>query len=750
VTQIEQNRQEPGSLVIAQNYNEPKIPEDLGYGELFATFWRNRFLFLKVFSGVLLLGIGVSLLKKPTYESYMRLLVEPNYWDKQDQKLQTDTSFKADYATQLNLMRSPKLLDRAVKELKSEYPDLTLKKLKKDYKIERLVEEQKNQEIDTKIFEGVYTSKDPIKTKKVLETLQNIYEQYNEQQQATSLKGGLSFLDQQLPVARQNAVEAETALKKFRQQNNLITPETEAKLVTQQLRDIQQNREQVQTKLRETQSRYRELQKQLGQSSETIVITSRLSESSRFQSLLDRLQRMESELEQQRSTLTDNNPTIQTLLEKQRNQRQLLKQEVKRVLGKVPAQLNLDSEALQKQGQLGQSDIKLTQELLEVQRELTTIQERDRGLAVTEAKLNNQLNRFPSLLDIYNNLKQEVEVKRETLKQLLEAKQKLGIEIDRGGFRWEVVEPPQEGLKISPNLAKDLILSGVVAGFIGCASIFTRELLDDAIRTSKQLKVKSNIPLLGEVSQLVPDKLTLPWSYSLGKEQGSYFSSLDVIQWQPVKESLDLIYTNLQMLYSVSQLKSIAITSTVPGEGKSTLSLGLALSAGRLDRKVLLIDADLRQGVLHKNLGIGNDDGLSNLLAGTTNRPNIQKISILDSNIDVLSSGSASIDPVKLLSTPKLELLIKNFEEHYDLVLVDTPPVLEMVDAIKTSSCCHGSVLVVKIDEVNKSKVEESINLLSKLNLLGTIANGLKDNKFRYSKYRSYINTSLPEARDFS
>jgi polysaccharide biosynthesis transport protein len=470
-------------------------------------------------------------------------------------------------------------------------------------------------------------------------------------------------------------------------------------------------------------------------------MTSRLSESSRFQALLNQLQKTELELGQQRSTLTDNNPTIQTLLENQRNQRQLLAAEVKRVLGKVPAQLNLNSEALQQKGQLGESDVRLTRELLEVQTQLTTIQERDRGLAETEVKLRSQLDRFPLLLDQYDNLKQEVEIKRGTLTQLLEARQQLGIEIDRGGFRWEVVELPQDGLKIAPNLIKDLLLSGVVALFAGCGVIFVRELKDDAVRTSKQL-TKPNIPLLGEVSELVPEKSILPWKYSFSRRND--FSALQVIQWQPVKESLDLIYTNLQLLRSSPELKSIAITSTIPGEGKSTLSLGLALSAGRLDRKVLLIDADLRRGVLHKNLEIDNDDGLSNVLSGKTNSPNIQKISILDSNIDVLVSGSASVDPVKLLSTPRLEVLIKRFERQYDLVLVDTPPVLEMVDAIKCSSCCDGSILVVRLHEVNKPQIKQSINFLSKLNLLGAIVNGLKENKFRDSKYKSYIDKSIP------
>jgi succinoglycan biosynthesis transport protein ExoP len=753
VTQIEHNSQTPGSLVVYRNERERETIEDLGYGELFATFWRNRYLFLKISSGVLLLGILVSFLRKPTYESYMRILVEPNYWDKQEQKVESDTSFKADYATQLNLMRSPKLLNQAVQQLKSEYPDITFKKLRKDYKIERLVEDKNAREIETKIFEGIYTSTDPIKTQKVLDVIQNIYQKYNEQQQENSLKGGLGFVSKQLPISRQNAIEAEAVLKQFRQQYNLIAPEKEAEIITQQLRRIEQLREDMNTRYKETQSRYSEIQKQLGDSPENATLESRLSESSRFQNLLNQLQKIQIELEQQRSVFTETNPSIQNLIEKQNNQRQLLEEEVKRVLGKVPAGLDLNSQSLQKQGQLGKSDVQLTRQLLEVQADLATLKERDRGLATTEAKLHRKLDLFPALLGQYNNLKQEVEVTRGTLKQLLEARQKLGIEIDRGGFRWDVVEPPQEGLKIAPNLAKDLLLSGIISLFIGGAGVFVRELIDNRVRTAEQLKQQTRFPLLGEVPQFIGQKRNLladPLYRNFRSEDRSRLSTLQLVQWQPFRESLDLIYTNMQLMDSFSQLRSLVITSTAPGEGKSTLSLGLAISAARLDRKVLVIDADLRQASLHKKLDLENYNGLSEMLSGQTNQPNIQRLGILGSTIDLLSAGSLPLDPVKLLNTQRLEKLIQYFTREYDLVLVDTPPVLEMVDAMKISSCCDGALLVVRLDEVNKTQVEESISLLSKLNLLGIIANGSKNNKLRYYQYQRYINTSLPEADDFS
>ena len=326
---------------------------------------------------------------------------------------------------------------------------------------------------------------------------------------------------------------------------------------------------------------------------------------------------------------------------------------------------------------------------------------------------------------------------------MLEHRQEIGIIINRGGFSWEVIEAPQLGEKISPNIPKDLALSTILAVFAGAVGIFIIEASDNKIRGSKQLRDKANLPLLGTTPGLTRVKderfaVKLPfWSNDDRSEE----LPLRIIEWLPFRESLDLVYENIQtgQNQNNAEIKSVAVTSAIPGEGKSTITLGLALSAARRQKKVLIIDGDLRCASIHEKLGIANEMGLSDLLTGRNTLPNIATVAISNLNIDVLTSGSMTVDPVQLLSSFRLKELITNLEDSYDLVLIDTPPVIGMVDAIKVASCCSGTVVVARLEKASFTEVSETFSLLDRINLLGIVANDSKEAQKRYLKNRRYL-----------
>ena len=103
---------------------------------------------------------------------------------------------------------------------------------------------------------------------------------------------------------------------------------------------------------------------------------------------------------------------------------------------------------------------------------------------------------------------------------------------------------------------------------------------------------------------------------------------------------------------------------------------------------------------------------------------NIQTVSLLGEQMDVLTAGSNVSDPNKLLSSPRLKELMYAFERNYDLVLLSSPPVLGYVDALQTARCCQGIVLIEKINQITKTKLSEAKNLLNQLNVLGIVADG--------------------------
>lgn len=449
-----------------------------------------------------------------------------------------------------------------------------------------------------------------------------------------------------------------------------------------------------------------------------------MSQSSRYQALLNEIQKTELAIAQERVRFKDTTPKVQNLLEQRQRQLALLPEEVGRVLG-VPAQLNRKEESHLTKGQFSELDLDLSNLLVEAQTNTLGLRARDASLAQKEQQLRAELNRFPTLLAEYNRLQPDIQLKRNTLQQLEKARQELSLELARGGFDWQVMEKPKLGEEIAPSRKQNLLLGVVVGLTLGSVAAFIREMVDDTVHTYDELKKQVTLPLLGMTPKL-PQPTTggLIVKLPFGKPQVLQSWTIEVIHWSPVWESLDLIYLNFQILNSAYTLKSLTVTSALADEGKSTLVLGLALSAARLHQRVLLIDADLRYPHLHELLNLPNEHGLSNLLlTSDATLPSQSSIQSSGLYIDVLTAGSTPMDPANLLSSPRMKELLAMFEQTYDLVLLDTPPVLGMVDAVITASYCSGVVLVARINKVTGTELAQATAMLSKLNVIGVIAN---------------------------
>jgi polysaccharide biosynthesis transport protein len=577
---------------------------------------------------------------------------------------------------------------------------------------------------ETKIIQTVYTGTSPTETKRVLGVIQEVYLKYNLEQQEKRLKSGLDFINRQIPQARNDLIKTEATLTELSQEYNLISPEQEAISLKENIRQISQQREDLQAQQSETKGNYANVQEQLGLSPANSLALSRLSQSPSYQNLLNKLQDIEVRLANEQTKFTSDSPIIKDLIDQRNRQKRLLLEEAKKSLGELPPNFIEQLESLPKQGQL--SGVNFIDKITDAQSQLNGLQERDVSLAQTQTELERELAQFPALIAQYQNLTQESQIKREAVHRLLEAKQRLEIELGRGGYNWQVIEAPQLGEKIAPNLLKDLLLSLVVASFLGVTAAFIAESMDERINDPQSLARQTSIPILGVTPELSLSNLFQPRMPFLSTAPTAV-SIKEVIQWQPFREAIDVIYENFKLSCINSSLKSVAITSAIAEEGKTTFILSLAFSVARNQQRVLVIDADLRRPSLHKPFELGNQDGLADFLAGEIERPIIQQVTFLGETINVIPSGSKSHDLVKLLGSARLQDFIDQQKHNYDLILVDTPPVLGMVDAVKVASICDGSVLMMRLDKVKASEVIEASALLAKFNVLGIVANGSKE-----------------------
>ncbi|WP_010240972.1 CpsD/CapB family tyrosine-protein kinase [Clostridium arbusti] len=191
----------------------------------------------------------------------------------------------------------------------------------------------------------------------------------------------------------------------------------------------------------------------------------------------------------------------------------------------------------------------------------------------------------------------------------------------------------------------------------------------------------------------------------------------------PVSEAYRTLRTNIQFSSFDNELDTILVTSSGPSEGKSTTAANLALSMAEVDKKVLLIDCDLRKPSLHKKFNISNNKGLSNLLIGQFKFDEVaQKYS---DNMCILTSGTVPPNPSEMLASKKMKQFLEEAKKIFDFIILDTPPVVAVTDAQLLSTMVGGVLLVVAAGQAEIGVAEKAKELLEnvKANIVGVVLN---------------------------
>lgn len=198
----------------------------------------------------------------------------------------------------------------------------------------------------------------------------------------------------------------------------------------------------------------------------------------------------------------------------------------------------------------------------------------------------------------------------------------------------------------------------------------------------------------------------------------------------PVVEQYKTIRTNIQFASIDRELHSIMVTSTGPGEGKSTTAGNLAVVFAQQGKKVLLVDTDLRKPTVHKTFGIPNTEGLSNVL---TKRIDLAEAIIAtdEANLFILPSGPIPPNPAELLMSKAMRSFQNQIQQLFELVIFDTPPLLAVTDAQVMAHQCDGTILVVSSENTKKEQAEKAVELLkiANANVLGVVLNNAKVSK---------------------
>lgn len=277
----------------------------------------------------------------------------------------------------------------------------------------------------------------------------------------------------------------------------------------------------------------------------------------------------------------------------------------------------------------------------------------------------------------------------------------------------ENAQPPQ--FQSSPDKRRDLAAAMFIGLLLGSGFALARHLLDARLRSVAEIQAEAApLPVLGEI-------LTDPGASR----------EVAVMRDNPaavVGEGYRRLRVNLQFLEVIQRPLTCVVTSARPGEGKSTIAVNLAFACASAGERVLLIDADLRKPRIDRILGLVQTAGLTTVLTGRATVGQVLQHAGVDPAIDVLTSGQIPPNPAELLGSPAMTELLASVRPHYDVILIDSPPLLPVVDAAVITRQASGAVVVARVNAIHRGDVARATAQLDQAggSAMGIVVNGIK------------------------
>ncbi len=635
-----------------------------------------------------------------------------------------------DYETQIRILRSPKMMEPVVKELRTWHPNMTYSELMSKLSISRLSYTKDGKQQGTKILEVRYKDTDKDKIYGVLDKVSKAYLEYSLQQRLTGINQGIKFIDMEMPKLRERVEVLQLQVQRLRQQSNLFDPQLEGKSLSEQVQSIRGQQVGIQVQLQGMRNLYQSYEKLLKQNNPQGLL---MTQGQAYAGLLGQIQKIDSDLSMKLAQYREDSLPVVALRKSREELILTATQQAKEVvMGNLETQI----------------------------RELEA---RDREMTALQKNLNQKIRNFSVTTRQYDNLQRELQVVTKSFSDFLAKREALRIDAAQQQIPWVLINPPEIPLdKFGRPIAatvkqtkKQLALAVILSSLVGIAIGLLVEVLNTVFHTPESVKMATKLPVIGVIPftkkvkrrpTARPRKLTSARSKS--KSQVEFLEPVEVIPTAPMLggqsifsdldypfvEAFRSLYTNIHLLSAGRTLRSLLVASASAGDGKSTVALHLAATAAAVGQRVLLVDADLRCPQLHAKLGIPNLRGLGDAISTDLSLNDAIVRAPNQDNLFVLTAGQIPADPIKLLSSKKMQYLMEQFQAFFDLVIYDTPPLAGLADAHLIAAHTDATIMVVQIGKTDRSQVRKVLEELkiSGASVLGIVANGCKNSNHSY------------------
>ncbi|MBD3316996.1 MAG: polysaccharide biosynthesis tyrosine autokinase, partial [Chitinivibrionales bacterium] len=644
-----------------------------------------------------------SYLKAPRYyTAKARVLFRPNRGDILDQG--SDWVYwrdrEKDFNTHLELLKSNVVLRRVIEEFDG---TVSVEGIREGLTISQ--GETNGEKND--IIELSYRHADDETARDVLNRLCKTYIDYRREVNAQEDTRFIFKLETQIDKLQSQLSVKENALREFKEANRMVRLSSDANVLVSKLAEMELSLQKTQLDLLETKERMNGLRSQIGRQEVNVVQS--MTYENPFQSRL-------AELELQLSTLSaeysPDHYKIKTITQqieqiKQSMGSEITEQAVSQTFVKNPIRESL------------------LETLVNQSIRISSLEARRTAQEQIIEKLNSGLKALPSLELRYAYLQRETESLLETLRMLKTRYEEAKIRRDSKETDLKILELATRPINAISSKKPSSVLAGVFVGIVlGIALAFLLEYLDQTLKDPNDIERGLELPLIGLVPLIDAEESLMGDNRKMLKT---------------VLEPFRAVRANLKHLGASHRAKVFMMCSAVKGEGKTTLAANLALTFAMDDKKVILIDADLRRSQIHQLLNVPKETGLSDYLIGEKDLAEIIKPTHHD-NLFVITSGERPHNPAELLGTRKFDELVHDIRSHADIIFFDSPALLPVSDTITMAPKMDGCVMVMRALWTPLKAARQAKSQLSRIGtkLMGGLFNGVSHSRGYYPYYYGY------------
>jgi polysaccharide biosynthesis transport protein len=527
----------------------------------------------------------------------------------------------------------------------------------------------------------------------ITNTLAKQYIEQNLEFKYTASKDASDWLGARLSEQRQHVEASEQALQRYREQTDSVSLEDRQNIVVQKLADLNAAVTRAKTERMQKETAYSQIKAVQSDRNAIDTIPAILSNSF--------IQQQKAEL----ATLQQTQAQLSEKLGPRHPDMIKIAAAVQTVENKIQGEIGKVVQAMRNDFQAAQSQEQSLAAALE--------QQKNEALALSRKGID------------YGALQRDAVTNRQIFEGLLQRTKETGISGELKSSNIRVVDAAEEPRKpVSPNTRTNLLLALLGGSTLGIGFAFFFEYLDNRIKTPDQVKRDLGLAFLGMV----------PAVFDLKNETPLVSNGVP----PNFSESFRAVRTNVLFSSAVEGARSVVVTSTGPGEGKTAVAANLALSLAQSGLRVLLIDADMRKPRVHSTFAMKQEPGLSNVLVGSAKASESVKMGGLR-GLWVLPAGRIPSNPAELLGSKRFEDFVKSLMGHFDWVIIDTPPVMAVTDPSIVAHLATGVLFVVGAEMTARQAAQRALEQLQHAHakVIGAVLNrvDLEHHSYYYAEY---------------